>query len=305
LKASSLIILGYNFIQTFCFPMASSIIQRRDQNQQMTPDNQSEVDGILIGDGDAVSGNSNTNLLMKLQMWSHLASHVLAFIAIGIVGWWISLLGGLAAQVEGNSKTVFNYHPLFMIIAFCFMTVASLSFQHYSLLSRPVRKLVHALSWSVATLCGLIAVIAVFQSHNDAKSGYIANLYSLHSWVGIFVISFYLIQWIIGLYAFGFGNPSWKSLAVMIHKYVGPILYQAVALNICLGIQEKEGFVGCSYKVEEADVFPIQHLWDIPLACRVSHGLGFIVLIMTILTTFAIQDFSSLSAVGSSDRAFL
>jgi hypothetical protein len=91
----------------------------------------------------------------------------------------------------------------------------------------------------------------------------------MHSWIGIVVVAVYLSQWLIGMYAFGLGNPSWKGVAILVHKYVGPIIYQGVAVVMVLGIREKEGFVGCAYEVDKVDSFPIQHFYDIPTACRV------------------------------------
>ena len=72
--------------------MSSTIIQR---NQQMTSDHSDRTES-LVGDGDAAIGNANVSTVKKLQMWSHLASHIFAFLALVFVGWWISLLGGLA-----------------------------------------------------------------------------------------------------------------------------------------------------------------------------------------------------------------
>lgn len=225
--------------------------------------------------------------LAKTQYYSNVVSHVLALIAMLMVGWWIHILGGLTWKA-GEAKRVFNWHPLLMVTAFCFMTVAALAFR-YRCMTRQLCKLTHAISWSVATLCGAIALVSVFASHNDATSGFIANMYSLHSWIGILVVTFYLLQWTVGLYAFYFGDPAWKGLAFSVHKHVGPLLYQAVAVTILLGIQEKEGFIGCGYKVTEIDRFP--HIGEIPLVCRVSHGLGLIVAIMAFSTTFALHDF--------------
>mmetsp|Transcript_27212 Transcript_27212/g.41164 ORF Transcript_27212/g.41164 Transcript_27212/m.41164 type:complete len:269 (-) Transcript_27212:412-1218(-) len=230
--------------------------------------------------------------LVALQRWAHILSHVLALVALVFVSWWIHTLGGFSTM---SSKLVFNYHPLFMVVAFCFMTVATLAFRHYIFLQRWQRKLVHGLSWTIAAVCAIVAFVAVFQSHNDPTSGYIPNLYSLHSWVGVMVTIFYILQWAsaFGAFGLGYGSPTFKSVLVKIHKYVGPVLYQSVALTMCLGIQEKEGFIGCGYKVEERDTFgPFQHFFDIPLACRVGHALTFVILTLTILTTFAIQDFS-------------
>lgn len=236
--------------------------------------------------------------LVKLQHYAHILSHILALLAVLLVVWWIRLLGGLSWKT-GQASHTFNYHPLFMVIAFAFMTTASLSFRHYTMTTRYYRKLTHAISWSTATICGAVSLVAVFQSHNDVTSGLIANMYSLHSWIGITVVTFYLLQWTIAMYAFYFGNPSWKGLAVSVHKYVGPLLYQGVAVAMLLGIQEKEGFVGCSYKVTEIDSFPAKHYYEIPLACRVSHKLGLVVFVMALSTTFALSDFGRMQGQES------
>jgi len=254
-------------------------------------DNNSIESGITTSIMEVESQNTES-YLSRMQRWSHLIAHILALVAVWTVIWWINLLGGLSWG-KGQARQVFNYHPLLMILGFCFMTVASLSFRHYTLVSRRLRKITHALSWTIALLCGAISLLAVFQSHNDADSGLVANMYSLHSWVGSVVASFYVIQWLVGLYAFGFGNPSWKVVAIFIHKYIGPVLYQGVALTILLGIQEKEGFIGCAYPVESIDWFPPFHFFEIPFSCRVSHFLGLVVFMTTAFTMFAIHKFPS------------
>ena len=188
-------------------------------------------DGLVVivpTEGTDMSANWSERL-SRLQQGAVFLSHVLALIAIVLVTWWVQLLGGLSWN-SGEAKRTFNYHPLMMVIAFTFMTVASLSFRYPFL--RYQNKLTHALSWSIATLCGIIALVAVFQSHNDLQSGFIANMYSMHSWIGIVVVIVYLSQWLVGIYAFGLGNPSWRGVAILVHKYVGPIIYQGVAVVI-------------------------------------------------------------------------
>ena len=229
----------------------------------------------------------------KMAYYQAIASiicHLLALVSIALVSWWVDLSAGLSWK-RGEAKRVFNYHPLCMVLAFAFMTVSTLSFR-YPGMRRYVRKVIHGLSWTVASLCGVIGLVAVFRSHNDEQSGLIANLYSFHSWIGITVVTLFLLQYLVALYAFGgVFEPAWKAKAVYVHKYIGPIIYQAVAVTMILGIQEKEGFVGCAYQVEKPDTFPIQHINKIPLSCRVSHSLGLVIVIMTLLASFAIHDF--------------
>jgi cytochrome b-561 len=231
--------------------------------------------------------------LIGLQRASLILAHFMALLSMIVVIIWINLLGGLSWE-KGQSKLVFNWHPLLMITAFSFMTVASLSFRYRGLGSRKLAKTLHGTAWAVALLCAIVALIAVFRSHNDALSGYIANLYSLHSWIGIFVGISYSFQFLAGLVTFGFPagslgiTPSFKAKVLLVHYYFGPIIYLAFMLTILLGIQEKEGFVGCSYTITKADVIPFQNFLNIPESCRISHLLGFLVLFTGLCTNFAL-----------------
>jgi cytochrome b-561 len=237
--------------------------------------------------------------LLRLQTLSLLAAHGLAILAMLLVLYWIHLLGGLSWKA-GQAKLVFNWHPLFMITAFCFMTVASFSFRFRTIgTNRQVAKLLHGMAWAIAALCGGVGVLAVVKSHNDPLSGFVANLYSLHSWVGVFVIVLYTIQFMSGFVTFGgvfwsgpTTTPSFKASVLAVHYFVGPLVYLLTAATILLGLQEKEGFVGCAYKVTQADTFPLSHFGDIPFVCRVSHLLGIVVLAMTCCTLFAMHNFS-------------
>ncbi len=154
-------------------------------------------------------------------------------------------------------------------------------------------KWTHSTIWACSFLFGLIGILAVFKSHNDPVSGYIANLYSLHSWVGIFVLTLYCVQFLYGILAFGgflsrsgrFNHP----IMMEIHKFTGNYLHVLVTATILMGIQEKEGFVGCSYEVQQADLVPFKNLGMIPEACKLSHGLGIVVLAMGLLTSFSLS----------------
>jgi cytochrome b-561 len=233
--------------------------------------------------------------LVRWQIAASLVAHVLSLLMALLVIWWVHLLGGLSWS-DGDSKHVFNWHPLLMILAFCFMTVAALSFrfsfygQNYT---RATKKWVHGSSWSVALIFGMVALIAVFKSHNDKKSGFIANLYSFHSWLGLGVVGLYTLQFLAGFFGFGwnvFGlTPVTKAKILTGHSYLGPFLHIAVAATIMLGIQEKEGFVNCSYQVDEADLWPIAHFGLIPKPCVVSHLLGMCVFATALCTSFALH----------------
>lgn len=241
--------------------------------------------------------------LASLQYVASFLSHLFAMISMILVVSWIKKLGGLSWS-EGQAKLVFNWHPFLMVTGFCFMTVAALAFR-YRFGSRTLRKLVHGMSWTVALICAVVGLVAVFKSHNDPKSGLIANMYSLHSWIGMTVIVLFFLQFLFGGYAFVFPgmSPQMKSMVLLVHKYLGPLLYNMMAFTMLLGIQEKEGFIGCSYAVDKPDLFPIQHLGKIPAICRVSHSLGYFLFLAAVTTSFALHDFGKKAASGGTGES--
>lgn len=57
--------------------------------------------------------------------------------------------------------------------------------------TKEVKKIIHLVLHTIALALGIVGVIAAFKYHNESN---IANLYSLHSWIGIGVISLYGVQ---------------------------------------------------------------------------------------------------------------
>mmetsp|Transcript_21500 Transcript_21500/g.32882 ORF Transcript_21500/g.32882 Transcript_21500/m.32882 type:complete len:302 (-) Transcript_21500:16-921(-) len=235
-----------------------------------------------------------------LQHVASLTAHGLALMSVCVVTYWISLPavgGGGLSWSKGDAKRVFNWHPLMMVTAYAFMTVASLSFRTWDNIPRSNRKAFHAIAWTVAFMCGLIGLVAVFKSHNDGASGYIANMYSLHSWIGSLVAALFILQFASAHMAIGFfprfmSSLRLKTQILAVHQYLGPVIYVTTGATIMLGIQEKEGFIGtCAYQVDDADLMPIRHFFEISLECRVSHILGLIVFLEVLLGTFCLYEF--------------
>jgi cytochrome b-561 len=242
--------------------------------------------------------------LATAQQVAGAAAHVLSLAVLILVSIWVfdeGMGGGGLSWKKADAKRVFNWHPLLMITAFSFMTVASLAFRPIipsiaTVMAKSTKKMLHGIEWTVAALSATVGLVAVVQSHNDAASGFVANLYSLHSWVGVFVIAMYFAQFGVGTCAFALDIPSIftptvKANVVLVHRFVGQFVYNLTAATILLGIQEKEGFIGCSYTVTKADTFPIQHFFDIPKVCRIGHFVGILVVLMTLCTNFALHSF--------------
>lgn len=253
-------------------------------------------DNNAVEDGDTAVDAWRQHLI-RYQRYASLAAHLGALASLFVVISWIQQhLGGLSWKY-GESKQVFNWHPLLMITGFAFMTVASLAFRN---LQRPKSKLLHGLGWTIGILCMILALMAVFRSHNDPISGYIANMYSMHSWIGMLVFLLYTLQFVSAMLSFGFptvwrwnnGMPfaseAFKARLLLVHQFFGPFIYVSMTATILMGIQEKEGFVGCAYTVETVDPFPPAHFYQIPLVCRVSHLLGLLVFVTGMCTSFAL-----------------
>lgn len=240
--------------------------------------------------------------LTRAQYVACYISHLLAVAVVMLVCVWVSddaMGGGGVAWTQGDAPRVFNWHPVMMVCSFGMMTVASLAFRvPWKSQVRGTNKFLHGIEWAVAGLCLIVGVLAVVKSHNDPVSGYIANLYSFHSWIGVGVLFLYTSQFFVGGISFGLDLKSMsqptREKIVQVHRFVGPIIYNLFAVAILLGIQEKEGFIGCSYAVTEPDTFPTANLKRIPSACLIGHSLGIIVLCLALCTTFTVHDFISI-----------
>ncbi|KAL3775196.1 hypothetical protein ACHAWO_003812 [Cyclotella atomus] len=260
--------------------------------------------------------STSSSFLQRLQKIATIISLLLSPISIILVSLWVSqkaMGGGGVSWKQGDSGRVFNWHPVLMITAYALMNVGVLVFRasgtsayQSSLASssaeaysrkRGIMKSIHGTIWSLDFIFGIVAMLAVFKSHNDPISGYIANLYSFHSWVGILVLSFFTLQFIIGIASFsGLGGASrlGTPLLMEIHKYTGTYIHILATATIMLGIQEKEGFIGCSYTVNAPDLFPLLNYGLIPSACKISHGLGLVILAMGFCTNFALARFPAI-----------
>jgi uncharacterized membrane protein len=235
---------------------------------------------------------------------SLILAHCFALLSMIMVILWIRILDDGLSWEKGES----SWHPLMMIAAFNFMTVASLSFRYRGLGTkrlagyrglgtRRLANILHGMAWTVAMLCVIVGLVAVFRSQNDEISGYIAaNLYSMHSWMGIFVGVSYVTQFFAGLLTFdgfpltslGIFTPSFKAKMLTVHNVFEPIIQLRMMLRILLvDIQiEGEGYI--CYEVDEADLAPWwKQFVKIPELCKVSYLMGVLVMFTGVCTSFA------------------
>lgn len=224
-------------------------------------------------------------------------SHIFVFTSFVLVLDWVTggskenNLGGLypisMTNEQSNSyQYVFNWHPFMMVTGMLFCVVeAILSFQTFhsmnSLVFYGIRlpKLIHIFWQTIAMICMIVGLIAVFDSHNYPVNGkYKANFYSLHSWIGIFTVSLYTAQYFVSLVTFLSPfqniNEAQKKKILPYHIYFGIALLLLITMAIETGIQEKSTLsLNCAAhyptNIENGGGYS-----DLPLVCQKANWLG-------------------------------
>lgn len=171
------------------------------------------------------------------------AAHALAVVAaVLVLVWTIHFRGGLALEAV-NKNLVFNLHPVLMLIGYIILgSEAILIYKVAPGLKHDTAKLIHLSLHAVATVLGAAGIYFAFKYHNDSG---IANLYSLHSWLGIGTISLYGIQWIFGFVTFFFPGaaPHVRRGALPWHVLFGIFVYILTLVTAELGFLEKLTFL--------------------------------------------------------------
>ncbi|XP_073865543.1 plasma membrane ascorbate-dependent reductase CYBRD1 isoform X3 [Macaca fascicularis] len=93
-----------------------------------------------------------------------------------------------------GSALEFNWHPVLVVTGFVF--IQGIAIIVYRLpwtwkCSKFLMKCIHAGLNAVAAILAIIALVAAFENHNVNN---IPNMYSLHSWVGLIAVIWYLLQ---------------------------------------------------------------------------------------------------------------
>jgi len=143
-------------------------------------------------------------------------------------------LGGLDWE-----KGTFKWHPVMMVGGFIVVGTEGMLTYRVMPFGKPVNKKIHAAWQTVGVIMVCIGLSAVFLSHNSvAHGGYKANLYTAHSWVGIFVVTLYFFQWFMGFASFLVPSIRAKiaSSWLPIHTFIVSMLPLIFLRALCFGI---------------------------------------------------------------------
>ncbi|KAJ8752816.1 hypothetical protein K2173_008551 [Erythroxylum novogranatense] len=169
-------------------------------------------------------------------------AHVLAVAGAAMVlVWCIHFRGGLAWEAK-NKSLIFNIHPVLMLIGLVIIGGEAIISYKSLPLKKEEKKLIHLVLHAVALILGIIGIYTAFKFHNESS---IVNLYSLHSWLGIGIISLYGIQWIYGFIIFFYpgGSPGLRSASLPWHVLFGLFVYILAVANASIGFLEKLTFL--------------------------------------------------------------
>ncbi|CAG9772189.1 unnamed protein product [Ceutorhynchus assimilis] len=157
-------------------------------------------------------------------------------------------------------KRQFNWHPFLMLFGMVFLySQAILTYRTGRSKPKMKLKLLHGGLHLLAFVCSVIALKAVFDSHNLASPP-MANLYSLHSWIGLLTVIIFSTQFLAGFLSFLYPgiSPSLRKAIMPVHVVVGTSAFVMAIVSALTGLNEKAIFtLSDNYKnfVPEAFVF--------------------------------------------------
>ncbi|XP_057842264.2 probable ascorbate-specific transmembrane electron transporter 2 [Cryptomeria japonica] len=158
-----------------------------------------------------------------------------------LVLYWVLHYGGGLAFHSEKKQRIFNLHPVFMFVGFIFLASQGILSYKIVPVKKDRQKLVHLTLLGLAIILGAIGIYAVFKFHNES---HFKDMYSLHSWLGISVISLFGLQWVVGFISFLYPGASKNRRARIVpwHLFFGLFLYVMAIVTVETGILEKLTF---------------------------------------------------------------
>merc|ERR1712079_322919 len=175
-----------------------------------------------------------------------------AYLSVALIGLtmvittiaWVGHFKGGVSFSQTEKGIDFNWHPILMTISLIFL------YGNGALIYRviPPRneshklklKLGHAGIMMFAFILMVIGLQAAFDSHNLAVPPK-ANMYTLHSWIGLMAALLFGVQWALGFSAFLFPkfSPEIRSFLLPFHQYFGSSIICLAVAAALLGHLEK------------------------------------------------------------------
>ncbi|KAM9841462.1 lysosomal membrane ascorbate-dependent ferrireductase CYB561A3-like [Aulostomus maculatus] len=163
----------------------------------------------------------------------------LGLLSVLLVSCWRSQWrGGFAWD---GSPLQFNWHPVLMVSGLVVLYGHAAVVYRIPLTWRQRKhtwKLVHGGLMLVALLLAVLGLHAVFDFHRRFS---FADLYSLHSWVGLSTVVVFALQWLLGFAGFLLPcSPLWlRSALKPAHAWIGNVVLILSVTSCVSGINEE------------------------------------------------------------------
>jgi len=164
--------------------------------------------------------------------------------AVGVIA--IILLAILYGQYRGgfawtsDPAREFNYHPLFMTLGMIFFYGdAILAYRVFRDVPKLRVKILHGSLLLSSLIFSSVGLKAVFDNHNNSVPPK-ANMYSLHSYVGLTSVILFGLQWIFGFVSFLFPKLSeeFRRAYMPVHRFWGKAIFAMAVGAALMGITE-------------------------------------------------------------------
>eukprot|EP01041_Mallomonas_annulata_P013399 gene13399-28413_t len=238
------------------------------------------------------SQSMKSSLLQKAAGYT---AQVLSAICIALVSLWAEntdttkkYLGGFEKKVHSYEDS--NWHAVLMTTAFGFCLVQAILAYRLLPFSHKVQKYIHGTSHAIGLTCAFIGISKIVNVRNTDPP--FSNFASLHSWLGLTTLTLYVQNYVLGFLHFFLPifSLEMKKLYLPNHKYLGFMTLVVAVITMEAGIIQRNGTGGCDYKVSSVDTNPASHYLNIPAGCRLSSGLGIILVLILLLVGFAIWE---------------
>ncbi|PSR88236.1 Transmembrane ascorbate ferrireductase [Actinidia chinensis var. chinensis] len=180
-----------------------------------------------------------TASLFPLLIFARLSALI---VAVLVLIWALGFKSSFFPSTPSHEDLIYAVlHPLFMVIGFILISGEAILVHRWLPGSRNLKKSVHLCLQGVALACGIFGIWTKFQG----QDGIVANFFSLHSWMGLFSISLFGAQWLMGFLSFWHRSET-RSIRVRIlpwHVFLGLYTYGLAVVTAETGLLEKLTFL--------------------------------------------------------------
>jgi len=145
--------------------------------------------------------------------------------------------------------------------------------------------------WLAASAATAVAGIST-AVHYKNYYGKLSNLSSAHSFSGLYTLSMFFLTNIYGILSFVFTDFTIFGAKIFpkLYKTLGLLTLYCATMTIEMGITQRDNIFGCDFAITR-ELDAAAHYSEILRGCRLSNGMGFMILLNAVLVSYALWDF--------------